>query len=223
MSDPITVVLADDHPLFRQALSDVIGPEPAFRVVGEAADGQAALDLVRRLRPRIAVLDIEMPRASGLAVAETIRREGLGAAVVILTMHRDAGMLRRALDLGARGYLLKDSAATDIVACLHVVAAGRAYVSAGLSTELLDRQADLPVTELAAVASLTPAEGRVLQLIAQGGTSAMIAATLGISLKTVENHRSHICRKLGLTGPQSLLRFALEHKALLEQGGHRRS
>ena len=216
MSDPITVVLADDHPLFRAGLADVIGADRAFRLVGEAGDGQTALDLVRRLRPRIAVLDIEMPKASGLAVAEIIHRERLGAEVVILTMHRDAGMLRRALDLGAKGYLLKDSAATDIVACLHMVAEGRAYISSGLSTELLERQAEVPVAELAAVAGLTPAERRVLRLIAQGGTSATIAEGLGISLKTVENHRSHICRKLGLKGPQALLRFTLEHKALLE-------
>ena len=215
MSDSITVVLADDHPLFRAGLADVIGADRGFRLVGEAGDGDAALDLVRRLRPRIAVLDIEMPRASGLAVAETINRERLGAEVVILTMHRDAGMLRRALDLGAKGYLLKDSAATDIVACLNMVAEGRAYISAGLSTELLERQAEVPVAELAAVAGLTPAERRVLRLIAQGGTSATIAKGLGISLKTVENHRSHICRKLGLTGPQALLRFTLEHQTLL--------
>jgi DNA-binding NarL/FixJ family response regulator len=215
VSDSITVVLADDHPLFRAGLADVIGADRGFRLVGEAGDGDAALDLVRRLRPRIAVLDIEMPRASGLAVAETINRERLGAEVVILTMHRDAGMLRRALDLGAKGYLLKDSAATDIVACLNMVAEGRAYISAGLSTELLERQAEVPVAELAAVAGLTPAERRVLRLIAQGGTSATIAKGLGISLKTVENHRSHICRKLGLTGPQALLRFTLEHQTLL--------
>jgi DNA-binding NarL/FixJ family response regulator len=215
VSDSITVVLADDHPLFRAGLADVIGADRGFRLVGEAGDGDAALDLVRRLRPRIAVLDIEMPRASGLAVAETINRERLGAEVVILTMHRDAGMLRRALDLGAKGYLLKDSAATDIVACLNMVAEGRAYISAGLSTELLERQAEVPVAELAAVAGLTPAERRVLRLIAQGGTSATLAKGLGISLKTVENHRSHICRKLGLTGPQALLRFTLEHQTLL--------
>ena len=215
MSDPITVVLADDHPLFRAGLADVIGADRAFRLVGEAGDGQTALDLVRRLRPRIAVLDIEMPKASGLAVAEIIHRERLGAEVVILTMHRDAGMLRRALDLGAKGYLLKDSAATDIVACLHMVSEGRAYISSALSTELLERQAGVPVAELAAVAGLTPAERRVLRLIAQGGTSATIAEGLGISLKTVENHRSHICRKLGLKGPQALLRFTLEHQTLL--------
>lgn len=215
MSEPITVVLADDHPLFRRGLTEVVGSDPAFRIVGEASDGGTALELVRQHRPRIAVLDIEMPSASGLAVAEGVRSEGLGTEIVILTMHRDARMLRRALDVGAKGYLLKDSAVTDIVACLHVVAAGRAYVSPALSTELLER-AQAPVTELAALAALTAAERRVLRLIAHGQTSSAIAESLGIRPKTVENHRSHICRKLALRGPQALLRFALEHKTLLE-------
>jgi DNA-binding NarL/FixJ family response regulator len=216
VTEPITGVLADDHPLFRKGLADVVGADPSFRIVGQAGDGELALDLARRHRPRIAVLDIEMPKASGLVVAEAIRREGLGVTVVILTMYRDAGMLTRALDIGAKGYLLKDSAVTDIVACLHVVAAGRAYVSPVLSTELLARRAEGPAGAHAGPAGLTPAEQRVLRLIAQGQTSAAIAEALGISPKTVENHRSHICRKLGLHGPQALLRFALEHKTQLE-------
>lgn len=215
MTDPITVVIADDHPVFRQGLVEVLAAEGSFRVVGQAGDGEAALELVRRHRPRIALLDLEMPKASGLAVTEALRREGLGADVVILTMYKDAGVFRRALDVGAKGYVLKDSAATDIAACLHMVASGRAYISPALSSELLERRAAQPVAELAAVDRLTPAERRVLQLIAQSRTSAEIAATLGISAKTVDNHRSHICRKLGLRGPQTLLRFALEHKSLL--------
>lgn len=216
MTDAVTVVIAEDHPLFRRGLTEVLGGAPEFRIVGEAGDGEAALALIRRTRPRIALLDIDMPKVSGLAVAEAIRREALGVAVVMLTMYKDAGLFRRALDVGALGYVLKDSAVTDIVACLHMVASGRAYISPALSSELLERRAGVPVVELAALAALTPAEHRVLRLIAQGQTSAGIAETLGISPKTVENHRQHICGKLELRGPQALLRFALEHKVLLE-------
>lgn len=216
MTEPITVVIAEDHPVFRQGLTEVLGTDGTFRIVGEAGDGEVALDLVRRLRPRIALLDVDMPKASGLVVAEAIGREELGAAVVMLTMYKDARMFQRALDVGARGYVLKDSAATEIVACLHMVASGRAYISAALSSELLDRRAAAPLSELAALAELTSAERRVLRFIAQDQTSTGIAAELGISPKTVENHRSHICRKLGLHGPQALLRFALGHKSLLE-------
>jgi DNA-binding NarL/FixJ family response regulator len=204
VTEPITVVLADDHPLFRKGLADVIVAEGAFQIVGQAGDGETALALVRAHRPRIVVLDIEMPKASGLVVAEAIRKEGLGSQPVVLTMHRDAAMLHKALACGARGYLLKDSAVTDIVTCLHMVASGRAYVSPALSTELIDGK---PAAELS---KLTAAERRVLDLIAQGKTSVEIASILSISPKTVENHRSNICRKLGLQGPQALLRFALK-------------
>ena len=216
MTQAITVVIADDHPVFRQGLRDVLAADPSLRVVGEAADGEAALDLVRRHRPRVALLDLDMPKSSGLAVAEAVRREGLGSEVVILTMHKDSGMFRRALDVGARGYVLKDSAVTEIHACLHMVASGRAYISPMLSSELLERHAEARLPELAAVADLTPAERRVLRLIAQGLTTTGIARALDISPKTVENHRLHICGKLGLHGPQALLRFALERKTLLE-------
>lgn len=212
---PITVVVAEDHPVFRKGLTDIIAADPAFRIVGEAGDGATALELVRRHRPRVALLDLEMPQASGLVVTETVRREGLGTEMVILTMHRDAGIFRKALDAGAKGYVLKDSAVHDIVACLHMVAAGRAYISPALSSELLSRHGDAGPPELAGLADLTPAERRVLRLIAQGRTSAAVAQELGITEKTVENHRQHICGKLGLRGPQALLRFALERKALL--------
>lgn len=216
MTDAITVVVAEDHPLFRKGLTDALAVDASFRIVGEAADGEQALELLRRHRPRIALLDLDMPKLSGLAVAEAVRREALGSIVVMLTMYKDAAMLRRALDIGAKGYVLKDSALTDIVACLNLVATGRAYISPALSTELLERDVATPTAELAAVAQLTPAERRVLRFIAQGLTSAAIANQLGISAKTVENHRLHMCTKLGLRGPQALLRFALERKALLD-------
>ena len=215
MTGPVTGGIAEDHPVFRKGLTDVLRTAPDLLVVGEAGDGEAALALVRRHRPQIALLDLDMPKASGLSVAETVRREALGAEVVILTMYKESGLLRRALDVGAKGYVLKDSAATDIVACLRMVAAGRAYISPALTGDLLERRASLPVAELAALADLTVAERRVLRLIAQGHTTAAVATALGIRPKTVENHRLHICAKLGLHGPQALLRFALERKVLL--------
>lgn len=216
MTNPATLVIADDHPLFRRGLAEVIEPEPAFRIVGAAGDGERALALVRQHRPDVALLDLEMPKKSGLEVAEAIRDEELETAVIMLTLHRDPGIFRRALDLGSRGYILKDSAVTEIVACLHMVASGRPYISPAMSGDLLERRAKLATPEIVALAELTPAEEAVLKLIAQGLTSAEIAESLGNSVKTIEHHRSHISQKLGLTGPQRLLRFALEHKALLQ-------
>lgn len=211
-----TVVIADDHPLFRKGLVEVVEGDGSFDIVGQAVDGREALALVRRHRPSIALLDIEMPGESGLGVTETIKAEGLEVEVVLLTMHNDPRMLRRALDVGAKGYVLKDAAVTEIVACLHMVSTGRAYISPALSSDLLDWRSDVPTRELEALAKLTPAERRVLRLVARGLTTSDVALDLGNSEKTIENHRSHICRKLGLTGPQALLRFALEHRSLLD-------
>lgn len=216
MTDAVTVLIADDHPLFRKGLVEVLDPDPSFRIVGEAGDGDTALALVRRHQPDIALLDIEMPKMGGLEVAATIRREGLVTRVVMLTMYRDAGIFRQALDLGARGYVLKDSAAVEIVACLHTVASGRAYMSPELSQELLERRTERLEPAVAGLGDLTPSERRVLQLVASGLTTQEIAERLDNSPKTIENHRSHICQKLGLDGPQPLLRFALEHRNLLE-------
>jgi DNA-binding NarL/FixJ family response regulator len=216
VNETIDVVIADDHPLFRRGLTEVLEGDPSFRVIADAGDGDTALALVRRHRPDVVLLDIAMPGTSGLAVAEAIRNEKLDTEIVILTMYKDGGLFQRALDLGVKGYVLKDSAAVEIVACVHTVATGRAYISPALSDELLEHRARRTTPELAALDELTPAETRVLRFIARGLTTADIARRLGNSPKTIENHRTHICRKLGLNGPQAALRFALEHKALLE-------
>lgn len=216
MSDGVTVLIADDHPLFRKGLMEVLDPDPSFQIVGQAGDGETALALVRRHQPDIALLDIEMPIMGGLQVAGAVRDEGLDTRVVILTMYREPGIFRQALDLGARGYVLKDSAAVEIIACLHTVASGRAYISPELSHELLERRTERLEPAVAGLGDLTPSERRVLQLVAGGLTTQEIAERLDNSPKTIENHRSHICQKLGLEGPQPLLRFALEHRNLLD-------
>lgn len=215
MIEPFSIVIADDHPLFRRGLIEVLESEAAFHIVGEAPDGATALALIERHVPDIALLDVSMPAMSGLEIAERMRGIGLPTVVVLLTMYREPAIFRRALDAGVKGYVLKDSAVMEIVACLHTVATGRAYISPALSTELLARHTDMTSPAIAAIAALTPAEQPILQLIARGHTSAEIAASLGKSIKTIENHRSHICQKMGLSGPQALLRFALENKALL--------
>jgi DNA-binding NarL/FixJ family response regulator len=215
MNNAFDIVIADDHPLFRRGLTEVLEPEPAFRIVGEADDGEAALALVRMHRPHIALLDISMPRVSGLDAAIAIIRDVPETAVVLLTMYRERTMFRRAMDAGVKGYILKDSAIDEIVACLHMVSCGRAWISPALSSELLERHTEHGDGR-DALNRLTPAEQSVLRLVALGHTSADIADALGNRVKTIENHRSHICSKLGLSGPQALLRFALEHRSSIE-------
>jgi DNA-binding NarL/FixJ family response regulator len=203
--------------MFRKGLVEALRADVALRVVAEAGDGQAALELIEKRRPSLAVLDIEMPKLSGLDVAQEVGRRGLPVQLVILTMHDDAATFDRAIELGVGGYVLKDNAVNDIVTCVHYVASGRTYVSPGLSRHLVGRgRAARAPAAPPGVERLTPVERRVLGLVAGHLTTRAIAAQLGASPKTVENHRSNICRKLGISGTNALLRFALEHRRLLE-------
>jgi len=211
MSEPLTLIIADDHPLFLKGLADVLRGAAGLSVVGQASDGESALALIEARRPRLAVLDVAMPGLGGLEVARTVRSRNLPVEIVLLTMHDEPEILERAMEVGVRGYVLKDTAAADILACLNYVAAGKTYVSPGLAHHLVRRRAAAPppADDLAA---LTPVERRVLALIARDRTSPQIAAELGIRGKTVENHRSNICKKLGVTGPNALVRYALTHR-----------
>ena len=213
----IHIVIADDHPIFRQGLRQVIEKDRQLKVLAEAEDGEAALDLIRRHQPQIAVLDLDMPRLDGFAVARRIREERLPARIIILTMHQDEMHFNEALNLGAKGYLVKDSAAADLVNCIKSVAAGHSYISPTLSGLLLNcgRRAAPPPPQPTGFDSLTPTERRVLSLLAEYKTSKEIAAELGVSTRTVENHRANICVKLDLRGSHALVKFALENKQQL--------
>lgn len=214
---PTTVLLADDHPVFRRGLRMVIASDPQFNVLDEAADGVLALARIRELRPDVALLDINMPQQSGIEVARTLQREQLNTRVVFLTMHRDEATFNAALDLGASGYLLKESAVEEIVSCLKAVAAGEKFVSPQLSTFLLNRGSRVRSLQeqKPSLADLTPAELRVLKLIAEQKTTREIAELLFISPRTVERHRENICTKLELRGSNALLKFALENKQVI--------
>ncbi|MBI3422188.1 MAG: response regulator transcription factor [Acidobacteria bacterium] len=217
MNPIIRLLIADDHPLLRAGLRQVIATDPRLQVVAEAEDGATALELLAAHKPDVAVLDIEMPQLTGFALLREMRAQRLTTAVVFLTMYHDEEMFNEALDLGALGYVLKDSATTDIVAAIRAAAAGQPYISPAISAFLFNR-----ATRAAALAQqhpslndLTPTERRVLKLIAANKTSKEIAAELFISYRTVENHRSNICQKLDLKGSHSLLKFAFEHKSEL--------
>lgn len=214
---PTTVLLADDHPVFRRGLRMVIASDPQFNVLDEAADGVLALARIRELRPDVALLDINMPQQSGIEVARTLQREQLNTRVVFLTMHRDEATFNAALDLGASGYLLKESAVEEIVSCLKAVAVGEKFVSPQLSTFLLNRGSRVRSLQeqKPSLADLTPAELRVLKLIAEQKTTREIAELLFISPRTVERHRENICTKLELRGSNALLKFALENKQVI--------
>ena len=217
MSTEIRLVIADDHPLLRQGLRQVIESDSRLKVLAEAGDGKTAWERIETLQPDVAVLDIEMPELTGFDLVRAMRAKKIEVEVVFLTMYKDEDMFKEALDLGAKGYVLKDSAITEIVGCIHTVAAGRHYISPAISSFLIGRStrsADL-VKQKPSLNDLTPTERRILRLIAETKTSKEIAAELFISHRTVENHRSNICQKLDLQGSHSLIKFAFDHKSQL--------
>jgi DNA-binding NarL/FixJ family response regulator len=208
------IVMADDHPIFREGLRRVIERENAGCIVGEASNGTEAEQMLLAHKPDIAVLDIAMPGSNGLSVARAVRRHRLQVAVVFLTMFNEEDMFDEAMDLGAKGYVLKENAVTDIIGCLRAVAKDQYFISPAIS-HLLVRRTERALglaQQKAGLGSLTPSERRILHLIARSMTSKEIAAELFISPKTVENHRLNMAAKLDLHGNNALLMFALENR-----------
>ena len=217
MKPEIRIVIADDHPIFRRGLRSVIETDQKLKIVAEAEDGEVALEQIQILQPEIAILDMEMPNKDGFEVMRAIKEKKLPVAVIFLTMHRDERFFNAALDQGANGYVLKDSAATDIIAGIKTVADGQNFISPQLSTYLLNRRSKVASLkqEKPGLDNLTPTERQVLRLIAANKTSKEIADCLGISARTVEKHRANISEKLELHGSHALLNFALDHKSEL--------
>jgi DNA-binding NarL/FixJ family response regulator len=216
MTTEIKILIADDHPIFRGGLKSVIEKERGLRVVAEAGNGTAALELIKECQPDVAVLDLDMPEMDGFAVARELQALRLPVSVVILTMHKDEMHFNRAIDLDVRGFIIKDGAAAEVVGCIKSVASGKEYFSPVLSSFLLNRARRVSTFERqTGIGDLTPTERRVLSLLAELKTSKDIAAELGISPRTVENHRAHICSKLNLQGSHALTKFAIQHKAEL--------
>lgn len=202
------VLIADDHPIFRRGLEEVIRADDRLELVAEAEDGAQAMRLIREHKPDVAVLDISMPEADGLDVLGHANRWPDAPAFVILTMYDDEAYFRRAMQLGALGYLLKENAEQDLVNCILAVRLGRRFLSPNVSWTLADTETEIQSGSLSA---LTPTEVRVLALIAQYKTSREIGELLSISHRTVQNHRANICSKQGLKGANALLQYALKH------------
>ena len=218
MNNEIHIVIADDHPIVRKGLREVIEDETDLKVVAEAGDGEAGLAAVERLRPAIAVLDLHMPKLDGFALAGEIHKRKLPVEIIFLTMHDEVDLLHRAMDLG-KGYILKESALVEIVSGIRTVISGRPFVSPSMAAALFERrsQAQEFARSIPALSGLTPSERRILSMIAAGKPTKVIAAELHIHHRTVETHRGSICHKLQLNGANSLLRFALENKSKLLQ------
>jgi two-component system response regulator NreC len=207
----IRIILADDHAVMRRGLRLVLEQQKDFEVVGEAGDGRAAVDLAETARPDIVVLDITMPNLNGIEAARQINAKHIGVSTIVLSMHADESFVLRALKAGARGYLLKESAESDLINAVRLVWEGKSFFSPAVSRLLVEdyvRQLqDKGVED--SYELLTSREREILQLIAEGKSNKEIANMLHLSLYTVETHRSNILSKLNLHTVPDLILYAV--------------
>lgn len=217
MADRLRIVVAEDHPFFRDGLTRALERDATLEIVGEAADGVSALAQIRALGPDVAILDIGLPDMDGCAVVKRIREERLPVEIIFLTISDDRDIFDQALEWGVKGYLLKDCTAEEIVRCVRAVARGQHFASPAMTTFLVERTQRIErfTRNLPGLTSLTPQERAILKRIAQGKRSKEIADDLGIAPKTVDAHRSNICRKLEVHGNHALSRFAVMHRDVL--------
>jgi two-component system response regulator NreC len=208
----IRVVLADDHTLVREGLRLLLRTAPDVTVVGEADNGNTALLLTEQLTPDVLILDLDMPRGDGMSALRAMQEKGLEARVLILTMHAEHERLLTLLELGARGYLSKAAAATDLVEAIRAVAAGEVYVRPAaarlLASAIAPHRSD--ETAQSRFRSLSERERTILRSVAEGYSGAEISRTLGISSKTVDAYKRRVEGKLGLRHRTDYVRFAVE-------------
>ena len=203
--DMIRVIIADDHRMFRQGLTSLLAEEHDIELLGEADRGEDALRLIRELQPDVAVLDISMPRPDGIEIARQLHAAGAHTACLILTMYDDASTVRLAMEAGARGYLVKNGAFEEFILAIRLLAAGRIYFNTSVGPDL---------TPVPQGSPLTAREQNILGLVAQGLSSKTIAEQLGLSQRTVENHRQNIMNKLKIRSATALVSYAARQRLL---------
>ena len=215
----IRVIIAEDHNLVRQGIRALLEKQAHISVVGEAQDGQEALDLTRQMRPDVLLLDINMPLINGIEVIKRIRSVGLPTEVLILSMHEDESMVKRALWNGARGYILKKSITEELFTAINDTSIRRTYLSPQLYNIMdFNKPDDGDIRQADQIDRLTSRELEVCQLIAGGNTNNEIAQRLGISVKTVEKHRANLMEKLNVQDVASLIREAIKHGVIFLEG-----
>ncbi|MCL4393705.1 MAG: response regulator transcription factor [Chloroflexi bacterium] len=212
----IRVLIAEDHHLVRQGIRALLEKSADIEVVGEAQDGQEAVEQARRLKPDVVVMDLAMPRLNGTQATEQIRAERLPTQVVILSMYSDETLVRQALRSGAKGYLLKRSVAEELPLAVRAARRGETFLSSTISDSILGSVLGQPAgTESASPFDrLSARERQVLKLVAEGQTNHAIAAIMHISVKTVEKHRSSVMAKLDVHDTAGMVRLALKHRLI---------
>jgi DNA-binding NarL/FixJ family response regulator len=215
--EKIRVLLADDHTVIRQGLRALLDAQKDITVVGEAGTGRQAVQLTKQHRPEVVVMDVAMPMLNGLEATRQLAKEVPTTKVIILSSYGDDEYVRHSTVVGAAGYLLKQTAATDLIEAIHEVVRGNAFFSPAVSKRLLDHYRAASRTGVVgqATVSLTTREAEVLQMIAEGKPNKQIAAELCISIKTVEKHRQQVMNKLNIHDVAGLTRYAIS-KGVIE-------
>lgn len=206
----IKVLLADDHAIVRDGLKMVLQAQTDIRVVGEATDGRGAVQQAVQHEPDVAVMDIAMPLLNGIEATEQIRDRCPETEVLILSMHSNAEHIFRALQAGALGYVLKESAGAEVIDAVRSVYAGKRYLGGKIADTVIEDYIRQRHTA-SPLESLSPRERQILQLVVEGRTSAEIAEVLSLSPKSVETYRSRMMQKLGICDMPSLVKFAIQH------------
>jgi len=204
----IRILLAADHAVVRQGFKMILGAQPDMEIVGEASNGREAVELADRLKPEVVVMDVSMPELNGIEATRRLAESAPHVRVLALSMHKDSVYVREILRAGARGYLLKDSVAGDLVSAVRAIAAGEGYISPQVSNAVLDdyrRHVTNPID------LLTSREREVLQMLAEGKTNKEIAGVLNLSVYTVDAHRGRIMEKLNVHSINELVRFAVRN------------
>ena len=204
------ILLADDHAIFLEGVRGLLEKQHDLQVVGEAPDGRTAVDMARDLSPHVVIMDITMPVMNGIEATRLIVAEDAGTKVIALSMHSTRRFMSEVLKAGAVGYLLKESAVSELILAIRTVMSGKAYLSPKVTDVVLDDYVrHVPTGRGAAFSALTPRERQVLQLVAEGRTTKEIAALLNVSGKTIEAHRSQVMEKLRIHSVAGLTKFAV--------------
>lgn len=207
-----TIIIADDHDIIREGIKSVLRPHPQYSVCAEAKDGEEALELARRLKPDIMLLDISMPKLSGLDIIDRVRRVSTETKIIIITVHKVGAYVLKALRQGVAGYLNKDNVAEELIPALVRVAGGRTYFSAEVSDYLAEVMAQAKKNESHPERLLSAREQDILRLTAEGKSAKEIANILFLSRRTVENYKNSLLKKLNLHRTSELVRYAVENK-----------
>lgn len=211
---PIRILIADDHAVVRSGLRALLRADPDLEVVGEAEDGLETLRLAETLHPDMVLLDITMPPENGIKTAMRLKEKHPELIVLFLTMHEDESLLHEALRAGAAGYVIKRAEESEIIQAIHAASHGDIYVHPAMTRALLHQPVTTEHRRGAPAIALTGREVDVLRLLAKGNTNRQIAGLLGLSVRTVENHRANLMGKLGLVSRVELVNYAEEHNLL---------